>query len=165
VCACACVRACARARAGTGYHLHLSKGQGSLMWIFSTNYIQFSLSCFNFHNLLHQFKSLDSKQKFFVIHWKHKEEFTEGNKTDIQTWDAELSKDSASFLLPELPPAATMRAVFAARELNCCSCCALSLKFCSLPGVPKMWQIHKLAGLLPQYFPCYEQDFLFKNAS
>ena len=71
-----------------------------------------------------------------VTHYKHEQQFTASNKTHAHTWEAELSKASASFLLPELPPAATIRAVFAARELNCCSCCALSLKFCSLPGVP-----------------------------
>lgn len=56
----------------------------------------------------------------------------------LSTWPAELSSASESFLLPLLPPAATMRAVWAARAEKPLRFCALSLKFSSRPGVPAL---------------------------
>ena len=56
------------------------------------------------------------------------------------TCPADDTRASESFLFPLLPPAATIRAVCAARAENPFKFSALSWKFSSRPGVPAQFQ-------------------------
>ena len=74
------------------------------------------------------------------------------NSLGLFTWPADDTRASDSFLFPLLPPAATMRAVWAARPENPFRFSALSLKFSSRPGVPAIkskLSCHSV-GILPE---------------